>query len=165
MANGMKYWSAVTILPALFFLSACNPWGLLGDRPPIPDGRVEALDASGQKRYEKEWRAKKRHGTWRDYGADEVLLQEHSYQHGKRTGVWSTWYQNGQLRSRGSFADDKETGLWEAWHENGQLSFSGSYVAGKPHGLARTYDEEGELVSEMEWDHGQAVTEDSPAEE
>ena len=142
---------------ALFAFTACMPFG---EKPIIPNGRVIAYTADGQKRYEKEWHEKKRHGIWRDY-TNNKLKEEYSYQDGVRTGVWKSWYANGQQKSQANYKNDLEEGEWITWHENGKKSFDGHYVSGKKQGHFHTYDESGDLLEDFVWENGVALKPDN----
>ena len=148
----------VILLPCSLVLAGCNPIGWWQTRPLHPNARVEAFTPEGRPEYTREWRQRKRHGTWRRFWEDGTVKDESSYALGRKQGPWKTFYPNGKPQSDGAYQDDREHGVWVSWHENGQKSFEGTFVHGKRHGKFYSWNEQGRLIEETDWKEGVKLT-------
>ncbi len=52
----------------------------------------------GTKRFEDHYKMNKRHGPWREWDVDGVLIKEGEYTNGIRTGLWKEYWPNGQVQ-------------------------------------------------------------------
>jgi antitoxin component YwqK of YwqJK toxin-antitoxin module len=113
-----------------------------------PDGQIhqEGQLVQGEK-----------HGLWREFNPDGLLLISQNWVLGRKHGESKRWhlnpheknsreaYSNGKsptafeeeatLAEEGSFQNDHRQGLWKMWHPSGELKAQGYWESGECHGL------------------------------
>lgn len=94
---------------------------------PVVDGREHGLAygwfESGEKRYERRFKAGNRHGEHR------------------------VWYRNGRLAGVSVFVDDKLEGEQRSYFESGALWKTSKYLHGSEEGVQKSWNESGRVVN------------------
>jgi antitoxin component YwqK of YwqJK toxin-antitoxin module len=89
-----------------------------------------------------------RHGPYRRWTKDDVLVLEGRYADGKREGQWTEYYESGREKRSSTYRDDVFDGPWRSWYESGQPKGEGSYRGGQKHGRAVFWHENGQQKAE-----------------
>lgn len=123
------------------------------------DGTYKALNVfSGQgKCYSKQYggenkiaaegsyQSKKRTGTWVFYDIDGNVLSREEYANDKRNGKSVTYYDNGRIAEEIYYVADVKEGEWKQFYEDGKPKLKGSYKAGLMHGQVLFYSITGKI--------------------
>lgn len=93
-----------------------------------------------------EIRDQKRHGKFREWRSDGMLLRTGQYNYDTTTGVWREWYDDRKLRAKGELHNQLRSGLWEEFHADGSIAARMQYQRGIPQGEWVRYDKHGRVV-------------------
>jgi|GEM_PF-823223 len=85
-----------------------------------------------------------KHGLFKEYTPDEILVIKGNYLEGEKDGIWEYYFENGAKDMIGGFKHDMQHGHWDYWYPNGQLYYEGSFVNGKKEGEWNFYYKTGE---------------------
>ncbi len=71
---------------------------------------------------------KNRHGIWKFYAENGVLISITEYQKGIRSGLSMVYFANGKLNYKGEYENDKPVGIWKMYDEKtGKLTTEKNY--------------------------------------
>jgi len=62
-----------------------------------------------------------RHGIWKAYNENAVLVAQGTYKMGEATGIKTVWYDNRMKFYEGEMLLDKRVGVWNFYDKNGIL--------------------------------------------
>ena len=68
------------------------------------------------------WKDSIKHGTWKQYFANEQVKFTANYIDGKLQGVFTSWYHDGTKEIDGMYRDDEPDGDWIRYQENGEYA-------------------------------------------
>ncbi|MEM1453226.1 MAG: hypothetical protein AAGI22_29255 [Planctomycetota bacterium] len=106
-------------------------------------GKFRRYNAEGLLITLEHFRAGRKDGPSLDYIGD-LLHEEGSYADGKRTGSWKSYHPNGALETQGSFVNGLQVGEWVEYHDNGQRKSIGGFENGVATGEWRGFHRQGE---------------------
>lgn len=125
----------------------------------LEDGRHEELSTRGKVLVEGYYRAGKKHGVWKEWTHDGVLVLEQAWARGRLDGVVKKYvggklslearyaegkaegpyveYREGQPAVVGQFANDRRTGTWTHHDATGAVVVTATYLDGRLEGPYR----------------------------
>lgn len=87
----------------------------------------------------------KKHGNWKYYKNDTVVIAEELYKNGVPDGTWKTYYDNGTLLEEVIYINGVKEGPWLQYFYDGLLKTKATYKNGKLEGLATFYHPNGRV--------------------
>lgn len=87
----------------------------------------------------------KKHGEWKFYNTDSIVIAEEVYVNGTPSGTWKTYYANGALLEEVAYENGEKHGSWKQYFYDGLLKTQGTYKNGKLEGLASFYHPNGRV--------------------
>ncbi len=134
----------------------------------IPQGKFTYFDTTGKVRaitefsqngtnaytimFEKGFKAseglfisEKKHGVWKYFNQDSVVIAEENYENGVPQGIWKTYYGNGQLLEEMPYVNGVKEGTWMQYFYDGKLKTKATYKNGLLEGLATFYHPNGRV--------------------
>lgn len=87
----------------------------------------------------------KKHGNWKYYKHDSIVIAEENYENGIPIGIWKTFYADGSLLEEVSYINGIKQGPWLQYFFDGILKTKASYKNGLLEGLATFYHPNGRV--------------------
>ncbi|HLL25168.1 MAG TPA: hypothetical protein VK427_23700, partial [Kofleriaceae bacterium] len=110
----------------------------------VEDGLHQQLTPRGTVVIEGHYRGGVKHGTWKEWTADGVLVHEQTWKSGKLDGPVKK-YVDGQLSLEAGYADGQATGAYTE-HRNGKPAVTGTYASDRKTGTWTHYASDGSVV-------------------
>lgn len=92
-----------------------------------------------------------RHGPFRQWSKDGVVIADGNYENGERDGQWLENFPDGSPKAMTTYSVGVRDGDWKTWFDNGNVSGEGSYADGRKDGKATFYYEDGTRKAEGTW--------------
>ncbi|MGE3544652.1 MAG: toxin-antitoxin system YwqK family antitoxin, partial [Kofleriaceae bacterium] len=116
------------------------------------DGVYQELTSRGTLVVDGRYRADVKHGTWREWTSDGVLLLEQSWKRGRLDGVVRK-YADGKLVLEATYKGGKADGPYTELRL-GKPAITGQFIDDQRHGQWTSYDAEGAVVLTATYNHG-----------
>lgn len=87
----------------------------------------------------------KKHGLWKYFNQDSVVISEEHYGYGIPIGTWHTYYANGTLLEEITYINGVKEGPWLQYFYDGPIKTKATYINGKLEGLATFYHPNGSI--------------------
>lgn len=100
------------------------------------------------------------HGIWKVYYSNGALLEEMPYKQGLREGTWQQYFIDGPLKTKATYIKDKLEGLATFFHPNGRVFISGPYKDNFKDGIWMHLDDKGVAVKKEVWQMGYLTAEE-----
>lgn len=82
--------------------------------------RLKAWYSNGQPEYEAHYYNGKKHGVFRQWSEDSLLVYEHNFDNERAEGLWLENFRNDRNKVRGFYHKGKRVGLWQHWDKQGR---------------------------------------------
>jgi antitoxin component YwqK of YwqJK toxin-antitoxin module len=122
----------------LAFVAAFQDDGVLRESHPDGSPRLEVEVKPGR------GGAQVRHGKYRRFAPDGVVLAEGRYRDGSPHGKWTFRHPNGEDRARGYFDEGVATRSWILWRADGKRFAEGELEGDPPSGAWEVFDADGD---------------------
>lgn len=87
----------------------------------------------------------KKHGVWKYFNADSIVIAEEIYNKGIPDGIWKTYYGNGALYEEMPYVNGIKEGTWLQYFYDGPVKTKATYKNGLLEGLATFYHPNGRV--------------------
>lgn len=87
----------------------------------------------------------KKHGEWKYFNQDSVIISIENYIDGSPEGKWQTFYGNGALLEETTYANGVKNGPWLQYFYDGPIKTKANYINDKLEGLATFYHPNGAI--------------------
>lgn len=118
----------------------------------VEDGVHQEFTIRGKRVVEGRYRGGVKHGTWKHWTPDGVLLSEQTWKRGKLDGVVKK-YVDGKLSLEATYQSGQVAGVYTE-HRNSKPAVTGSYVADRKHGTWTHYASDGTVVLTATYNSG-----------
>lgn len=118
----------------------------------LRDGVYQELTARGTLIVDGRYRADLKHGMWREWTSDGVLMLEQSWKRGRLDGLVRK-YADGKLVLEATYKNGKAEGAYTE-HRLGKPAVTGQFADDQRHGRWTSYDTEGSVVLTATYSHG-----------
>ncbi len=112
-------------------------------RKSFVDGSHHTYDQNGQLREEGQYRDGHKHGVWKNWNHDGMLVRQINYKEGCLEGECREWHDNGVLKKHFTASDGEPHGMWSEYNEKGGLIEIMYFLHGEADGTWKSFYDEG----------------------
>lgn len=135
--HSMRYTNFLPAICLLLIFCAC-------DAPRM----VETKEGNKTERYTVDDQGR-RHGEYRKYFGDDLLVEECAYQNGLLHGTRKIYGKTGNLEITETYVNDILHGPYKVYHDNGNINTEGDYTQGVMSGVWKRYYPDNTLLEEV----------------
>lgn len=120
----------------------------------IKDSVWNYFDENGIQYLSESFKAGVKHGTFKTYTSEKVLVEEVNWKDGIKHGAWKKYFITGNLMWEANYVNGKLEGLTKTYYNSGTVHKEGSFKNDVMDGAWRYYSESGGLINVYKYDNG-----------
>lgn len=112
------------------------------------------LDDSGICYLSESYKDGAKHGSFKTYTSERVLIEEVNWKDGVKHGAWKKYFANGNIMWEANYINGKLEGFTKTYYKSGTVHKEGMFKNDLMHGAWRYYNENGGLQKVYHYDNG-----------